>query len=523
MRERGAICNLEGATRLVACVVLDGNITGTYTLCPMSRRILSLWLPRFGSDLSLRRNPVAGPFALVARSRGADRLVGLSAEAEARGLARGMGLADARALLPDLLTRPEDPLAQTQALGALGRWAQRYCPWVAPDGPDGLVFDITGAAHLMGGEAALLEDLTDRLERMGFETRAAIAETRGAAWAMAHFGAGGIVPQGAVARALMPLPLAALRLEPETVEGLERLGLRIVRDLAQIPRASLARRFGPGPMMRLDQAQGALPEPVSPTPEAPGFAVRLSLPEPIGLRSDIEAGLARLLERLCMHLHRAGQGARRLVLELSRVDGSTVYLEIGLARAMRDPDAMRPLFATALDGLDAGFGIDRMRLSAAQVEERPVQQITTTGAQAQDALADLLTRLCNRVGFEHVHRYLPADSHIAEKGFVIAAAAYSDPARDWPATPPRPLTLFPPEPISGQGRRPPQRFRWRGQDWRVTSACGPERISPEWWLDEPAWRSGIRDYWQVQTDRGARLWLFHTPQRDGWCVQGVFA
>ncbi len=489
----------------------------------MPRRILSLWLPRFGPDLSARRSPVAGPFALVTKIRGADRLAGLSCEAEARGLAPGMGLADARALLPDLLTRPDDPLAQAQALSALCRWALRYCPWVAPEGADGLVLDITGAAHLMGCEAALLADLTDRLARMGFEARAAIADTRGAAWAMAHHGPGGVVPPGAGARALMPLPLAALRLEGEVVAGLERLGLRSVRDLAQIPRASLARRFGPGPMMRLDQALGHLPEPVSPAPEAPGFAVRLSLPEPIGLQGDIEAGLARLLERLCAHLHRAGAGARQVVLELARVDGSAIYLEIGLARAMRDAAAMQPLLARALEGLDAGFGIDRMRLSAPQVEDLPVQQITTAGATAQDALADLLTRLCNRVGFAHVQRHLPADSHIPEKGFTIAAAAYSAPAGDWPATPPRPLLMFPPEPIAGEGRRLPQRFRWRGQWWRVLAATGPERISPEWWLDDPAWRSGIRDYWQVQTDRGARLWLFHTPQRDGWCVQGVFA
>ncbi len=489
----------------------------------MPRRILSLWLPRFGSDLSLRRAPATGPFALAARARGADRLAGLNREAEARGLAVGMGLADARALVPDLLTRPEDPRAQAQALAALGRWALRYCPWVAADGTDGLMLDITGAAHLVGGEEALLVDLTDRLARMGFEARAAIADTRGAAWAVAHVGRGGVVPRGESERALMPLPLAALRLEAETVEGLERLGLRLVRDLVQIPRASLARRFGPAPMMRLDQALGRLSEPVSPAPETPCFAVRLSLPEPIGLRGDIDAGLTRLLERLCAHLERAGQGARRLLLDLSRVDGSTVHLEIGLARAMRTPEAMQPLFARALEGLDAGFGIDRMRLSAEQVEPLPVQQITTKGAEGQDALADLLTRLCNRVGFEHVQRHLPADSHIPEKGFTIAAAAYSDPAPDWPAAPPRPLLIFPPEPITGQGRRLPQRFRWRGQSWRVVAAAGPERISPEWWLDDPAWRAGLRDYWRVQTDQGARLWLFHTPQRDGWCVQGIFA
>ncbi|MFN7002681.1 MAG: Y-family DNA polymerase [Roseinatronobacter sp.] len=490
----------------------------------MARRILSLWLPRFASDLSLRRRPAPGAFALVAKERGADRLTCLNLEAEARGLSHGMGLADARALCPNLLTRPADPMTDAQALAGLRRWALRYCPWAAIDGPDGLVLDITGAAHLMGGEAALRDDLTARLARMGFDARMAIAETRGAAWAVAHFGRGGVVPTGEASRALMPLPLAALRLEPETVEGLNRLGLRIIRDLSQVPRAGLVRRFGTAPMLRLDQALGAVPEPVTPTPDPPVFAVRLSLPEPIGLMSDITAGLARLLDRLCEHLRGAEMGARRLALELSRTDGSLVRLEIGLARAMRDPAPMVQLFARALDGMDAGFGIDRMRLTAPQLDALPVQQITTTGAKAQDDLADLLTRLCNRVGFEHVTRALPADSHIPEKTFSIAAAAYSDPSRDWPRDrPPRPLILFPPEPIAGTGRAVPRRFKWRGLWWGVVAASGPERISPEWWLDDPAWRTGLRDYWRVQTDRGARLWLFHTPQRDGWCVQGEFA
>ena len=490
----------------------------------MSRRILSLWLPRFASSLSLRRRPAAGGFALIAKERGADRLVCLNNEAEARGLRRGMGLADARALVPDLLTRPADPMGEAQAMEALRRWATRYCPWVAVDGADGLVLDITGAAHLIGGEAALLDDLTARLARMGFATRAAIADTRGAAWAVARYGQEGIVPQGTMSPRLMPLPLAALRLDTTTLGGLERLGLRIIRDLTQIQRAGLVRRFGTAPLLRLDQALGAVPEPVAPTPEQPVFAVRLSLPEPIGLMGDIQAGLGRLLERLCDHLRGAEKGARRLLLELSRVDGQAIRLEIGLARAMRDPAPMAQLFARALEGMDVGFGIERMRLSAVLVEALPVQQITTTGAKAQDDLDDLLTRLCNRVGFDHVLRYLPADSNIPEKAFSIAPAAYSAPARDWTsAAPQRPLKIFAPEPIAGTGRAVPSRFKWRGLWWRVVATSGPERISPEWWLDDPAWRTGLRDYWRVQTDRGARLWLYHTPQRDGWCVQGEFA
>jgi protein ImuB len=491
---------------------------------PAQRRIIVIWLPRLQSELALRRLGLDAPFAVIERQRGAERLVCLNEQAEALGLSRGMGLADARALCPDLLTRPADPHRTAQALESLRRWALRYCPWAACDGTDGLALDISGAAHLMGGEDALLDDLLARLARMGLTARAGLADTRGAAWAMAHVGRGGIVPTGSTRAALAPLPLAALRLDAKTLVALERLGLRRVRDLAQMPRAPLARRFGAELLARLDQAMGDLPEPIAPPPAPPVMAVRMSLPDPIGLLGDLQAALARLLERLCQHLHRAEMGARRLVLDLSRVDGQSVRLDIRLARPMRDAGDMAPLFDRALDGVDAGFGIDGMRLSAPNTSPLPLQQVTTGGAQAQDDLADLLSRLSNRLGFDHMQRLLPADSHIPEKAFTVAAAAYSDPAPDWPrARAPRPLVLFPPEPIAGQGRAVPQRFKWRGQTWHVVAASGPERITPEWWLDDPNWRSGMRDYWRVQTDRGARLWLFHTPQRDGWCVQGEFA
>lgn len=491
---------------------------------PAQRRIIVIWLPRLQSDLALRRLALDAPFAVIERQRGAERLVCLNMQAEALGLARGMGLADARALCPDLLTRPADAHRTAQALESLRRWALRYCPWAACDGADGLALDISGAAHLLGGEDALLDDLLARLARMGFTARAGLADTRGAAWAMAHVGPGGSVPPGGARAALGPLPLAALRLPAKTLAALERLGLRHVRDLAQMPRAPLARRFGAEMLQRLDQAMGDLPEPVAPPPPAPVFAVRMSLPDPIGLLGDLHAGLTRLLERLCQHLHRSELGARRLVLDLSRVDGHSVRLEIRLARPMRDADDIAPLFDRALDGVDAGYGIDGMRLSAPETAPLPLQQVTTGGARAQDDLADLLSRLSNRLGFEHVQRLLPADSHIPEKAFTVAAAAYSDAAADWPRPrAPRPLTLFAPEPIAGSGRALPRRFKWRGQTWQVVAATGPERITPEWWLDDPNWRSGMRDYWRVQTDRGARLWLFHTPQRDGWCVQGEFA
>lgn len=503
----------------------------------MPRRILSLWLPRLASDRLLRRQAVPGPFVVVATVGAAERVHCLNAAALRLGLRRGMALTDARALCPDLITRPHDPEAQAQTLDALRRWALRYAPWVARDGDDGLMLDITGAAHLMGGEGAMAQDITARLGRAGLTAHCGLADTKGAAWALARFKATddspAIAAPGQSLRAVGPLPLAALRLDGDTCAALDRMGLRVVRDLTQLPRATLARRFGQQVLLRLDQALGAAAEPVAPDPLRQHFGTRLTLPEPIGLLSDLRAGLTRLLDRLCDTLARAELGARRLRLDLARVDGSAIQAEIGLARPMRDVPAILALFDRALEGIDAGFGIEQMRLTAPLTDPLPARQINaghSTGAGNADingagpeGLADLLTRLGNRIGFDNLQRFLPAESHIPERSFLIASAVHADVPDCWPIGRDRPLDLFPPEPLDWTGTRPPGRFCWRKQVLTTAAVQGPERLTPEWWLDDPAWRSGLRDYWRVETTQGLRLWMFHTPQSAGWAVHGVFA
>jgi protein ImuB len=472
--------------------------------------------------MSLRRRPHEGAFALTLRAGNADHLHCLNIAAEHAGLWRGMPLVDARAICPGLATRPADLVAEAAFLQALRRWALRYSPLVARDGADGLLAEITGVAHLFGGEAALAHDMASRLARTGITARTAIADTRGAAHAMARHG-GGIAVPGAMLAQLGGLPITALRVDAETATALERLGLKCIRDLTQVPRAPLARRFGPALMLRLDQALGAQPEPVSPEPEPPHYGVRLTLPEPIGLVSDVQAGLARLLDRLCATLAANHHGARRVRLEMRRVDRGMVVAEVRLARPMNDAPRMALLFTDAVQEIDAGFGIDQLRLSAPVTEPLAPRQMDAPHQIGADRLTDLVTRLGNRLGFDAVQRMLPAESHIPEKSFLTVPAAYAEPADGWPAHPERPLLIFPPERIDAGGSEPPARFRWRRMSFTIARATGPERIAPEWWLDDPDWRKGLRDYWKIETREGRRLWLFHTPQAPGWCVQGEFA
>ena len=489
----------------------------------IGRRAVSLWFPRLASDRVLRQRPMEdGPFVLTFKHKNANRLYCLNAAAAQQGLHHGMPYADARAFCPNLQSRMAEPEQDQRFLRILCRWALRYCPWVGLEGNDGLVMDITGSAHLFGGENRMLADMRTRLMRAGLSVQIGCADTRGAAWALAHYGEGVAAANDTLA-ALETLPVAALRIEDQMSVTLQRLGLRCIGDLAQTARAPLTRRFGPALLLRLDQALGIQTEEISPYRDPPNYAVRMSLPEPIGLVSDVMAGTERLLVQLCAKLKTHEMGARKLCLSLRRVDQDHQQVELRLARPLRDPHRILSLFERGLNDIDAGFGIDQIRLEATQVEPLQVQQLSHVADSRKDKLDDLISRLGTRIGLENIHRFLPADSHIPERSFIVASAAYSEPASSWVSLKPRPICLFPPEPIAGDGSRPPSRFRWRRMFLTTGHATGPERIAPEWWLEDDNWRSGMRDYWRVETKQGRRLWLFYTPQNPGWFVQGEFA
>lgn len=496
----------------------------------MMLRVLSVWFPHLAAEQIMRRqisfDPTC-PFVVVGMQKSALRLCSLNAAAEAKGLTTGMALTDARAILPDLMSVTEQPERQASFLTALGRWSERYTPSVALDGADGLMLDVSGCAHLFESENGLLDDMAARFSAMRLTVRLGLADTRGAAWALARFGEQRLSPPGQTRESVARFPVAALRIGDETATTLMRLGLRCISDIDGMPRGALARRFGSLLVQRLDQIVGAVPEPLTPTVFTAPYAVRLSLPDPIGKVEDVKAALNRLLERLCLRLEQEQRGARTLRLSIRRCDGGGDAVEASLARPSSDPARIAPLFDRLIDGLNAGFGIDVVRVQALVTEALKPEQASSfdQSNRSDDALGDMIARIGNRIGFDKVTRFLPAESHIPERASIVAAAAYSKPEPFPENILPRPILLFAPEPVKANNSdAPPDRFRWRGASYETLHANGPERIAPEWWWDDPAWRSGPRDYWRVQTAEGRRLWLFQTHGADntGWFAQGEF-
>lgn len=466
------------------------------------------------------------------------RLIVLAADAAARalGIHPGMPLAHARALHPPLVSLPAEPEADAAALAGLAAWCLRYAPFSAADGPDGIWIDITGCAHLFGGETGLLADLRDRLSRAGLATRAAVADTPGAAWALARHGDAPVrvVPPGGQAAALAPLPLAALRLAPEVVRGLRRLGVTRVAELAAMPRAPLARRFGADTLARLDQAFGRVPEPIAPAAPAAAVAERLAFAGPILTAEAFEAAIARLLPPVCAALARAGEGARRLDLLFERTDGGTQVIGIGTARPVREAAHLARLFAGRIGLVDPGPGVEAMRLAVTLAEPMPPVQLAggPGGHHVEGDAGTLVDVLVNRFGPARVYRCAPVESDVPERSVRRLSALAAPAGAGWPAGLPRPVRLLDPpqrvEAMSLLPDQPPVAFTWRRLRRRIRRADGPERIHGEWWRRD-AETVAVRDYWVVEDEAGRRYWLFR--RGDGadpasgdlsWFLHGLF-
>lgn len=443
-----------------------------------------------------------------------------------------MSVADALAVQPDLILAPADEETDRALVERLADWCSHYTPWAAADAWTegfGLWLDVTGCAHLFGGEEALLAHLTRRLGRLGFSARVAMADTPGAAWAWARHGAKTpLIVERGQRDALAPLPVAALRLRPEIAATLSGLGLRRIGDLYGIPRAGLAARFGRAVAHRLDQALGHEAEPILPRSPRPSHGVHAAFVEPIARPEDVTEAVHRLLERLCRQLEAEGQGLRRLEVTAFRVDATARSIAIGTSRPARDPKHLFRLLGEDLPALDSGFGIELLRLSAAEIAPLPPEQTgLEAGGTRPDEFARLLDSLGNRLGFERIMRLVPQQSHLPERAVRRLPPATPVPSMSWPDRRRPARLLGRPEPVEAMAPvpdSPPVMFRWRNRAHRVVRADGAERIADEWWRRV----APERDYYVVEDESGRRFWLFREglygadpPPR--WYVHGVFA
>lgn len=521
---------------------------------------MAIWLPRLaierwrhaehkdageGADVPSRPAPVA----LIEEAAHGPRIAAVDDAGLAAGVRPGMRLTDARTLCPTLKAVPGDPEGDLAFLRRLAAWAQRWGPGTALDAGDGLLVDVAGVAHLFGDEVGLLADARHCLARQGLTARLAIAPTVGAAWALAHYGPegtilpdaplGGTGGNGSIIDALADLPVAALRLDDEVLLVLRRLGLKRIGDLAEIGRDALRRRFRQhspelNPLIRLDRLLGRAPEPLLPVVLKKPAWVQRRLLEPIRHREGLEQVLADLAGDMARELETRGEGARRLELGLWRVDGDMTMRSVELAAATRDPAHIARLFSARLDAIDAGFGIELVRMRAAWAEPLGLGQadLDTRIARQGTTLAECLDRLSVRLGARAIRSPALHASHIPERAQTWRAPLKPEPpSQEVLAFHDRPLKLLDnPERIAVLYATPdgyPHRFRWRGQVHEIVRVEGPERIAPEWWREKSSAR--LRDYYRIEDSEGRRYWIYRTglvgDGRGGlpdWFLQALY-
>ncbi|MCL6730806.1 DNA polymerase Y family protein [Sphingomonas hankyongi] len=498
------------------------------------KRVLSIWLPGLAIERWAKTSdcPPDTPVVLTVEGTHGPVIHAVTRAARERGARPGARLTDARALDPALVALPADPDGDAALLRRLAKWAERWSPLVELDGDDSLRLDVTGAAHLFGGESAMVQDIRSRFAGLGLTARISIAPTAAAAWALGHY-APAICREGEIGAKLGPLPVAALRLPDEAVRTLERLGLKSIETLAGIERRALARRFreADNPVDALDRALGRRAEPLTAAPPNPPPRALLRLEEPATHPEAPIQALDRLIPKLVRELQQRHLGARRLSLTGYRVDGSIAVASVATAIASREPKHLARLLADKAAALNPEFGFDAFALTADWTEDLGAAQdslVEEPGGSRE--LARLVDRLTVKLGSHRVRRPQPAESHLPERANRwISALAKAEPIE--PQTVRRPQRLLDrPEAIDVIYATPeglPRRFVWRRAVHDIARAEGPERIAPEWWRQPSSAR--LRDYYRVEDTSGRRYWIYREglagDGRGGapnWFIHGLF-
>jgi protein ImuB len=499
----------------------------------MTKRFLTIWFRYLKTDwFTLRRPNLRGlPFVLATPDHGRMMIAAANVLAEGQGIHTGMVVADARVIIPSLQVLDDKSGLSDKLLKGIAEWFIRYTPVVAIDLPDGLILDITGCAHLWGGEELYLQNIVTRLKTLGYNVRASIADTIGTARAITHFGKNfSIIESGGQTAALLSLPPEALRFEAGTVERLHKLGLSRISNFIGMPHSALRRRFGQQFIHRLGQAIGHEKEMIQSVQPIEPYQERLPCPELIVTATGIEIALKRLLETLCHRLRQEQKGLRSAFFKCYRTDGKIEKIEIGTNRPTYNTTHLFKLFEIKLDTIEPALGIELFTLEALKVEDvSPVQEKLWQKNVGLDGigLSELLDRFAGKFGANRIRRYLPDEHYMPERSIKPALSLNEKLTIPWKVDRPRPLQLLSkPERIEVTAPipdYPPMLFRHKGKLHKIIKADGPERIEQEWWIQQ----GGHRDYYYVEDEEGHRYWLFrlghYANESYQWFIHGFFA
>ena len=477
-------------------------------------RWLSLELPHLALEVFAGAEAAARPL-VVTTGHGQRQWVHARNRAAAEaGVGPAMPLATAQALVRDLAVRPRDPAAERAALEGLAAWAGQFTSYLSLAPPAGLLLEAAGSLTLFGGIGPFREAVRAGLEEVGYRARLGIAPTPLGARLLAYAGdPEPVADLPGLERRLAPLPLAALDLEPATLEALRGLGLHRLGDCLELPRSGLTRRLGPALLERLDRALGRRPDPRPAYTPPAGFQRRLPLPAETADSQALLFAARRLLLELAGFLRARRAGIQRLEFRFHPPRGAAERLPVGLVAPDRDPDRLLGLLRTRLERFPLAAPAEALGLVAAApvpLEEVQSDLFETETSGAGD-WGTLIERLQARLGPDAVHGCLAVPDHRPEQAWRTAAPGEGG---EIPRFGPRPLWLLePPRPLN-EVRGQPQHHG------PLRLLNGPERIEAAWWEADGV----ARDYYVAEDRNRARLWVFRERRPPGrWFLHGLFA
>ena len=488
------------------------------------------------------------PIALYHRMKGVDRIIYLSAHAQAAGLETAMSVPDARACVPHTLFYEADTRQDYEMLQRLARWAWRYSPRTGVDREGlGIWVDMTGASHLRGGISATLQDMLCRLHQADLVTKGAASSYYAASWALAHFHPDADTGINCFGNAdkryqiLDQLNIGALRLDTSLQADLARSGLRQIGDIRIIGNADIAMRFGKDVVIRLEQLCHQRTEELVPIRPFSPIAVHIRPADPICGAEPIAQMVKSLITDMAKLLMQQEKQARSFEIGWQCTDGHLGHLNFRLSRPSNDMQIILRLCQDAGQHINAEFGIDYGWMKAGGlVDDQPVTALLGTDPQAlsEVELDYLIDTLAARLGPEKVQRAIPKQSWQVEKAEQRAEFASAENRHlEWECVSathlkaPRPIRLMnPAEPVQTVSLlpdHPPHMLKWRKKQWKVARASGPERVGPAWW-DNARSYSRSRDYYRLQLEDGPRIWVYREGLAERgdpikWYMQGFFA
>jgi len=394
--------------------------------------------PEKAEPQQLSLNVAGKPLAPEKEMLASEPLAAVNREAERFGVRARQTIAEASALVSQLIVAKVKQVEVEKALGSLAEIALGYGATVALSAPDTVWVDISGSAHLFGGEEALARDLAERVRELGHRVKIAVSVGPELARAFARWSAPprrsessdavSIISPSRTSLAAAELPIQALPLGPDNLGYLTRLGLLTFGELARQPRSALAPRLGKEAARVLELCAGEDNAPLVPyqppriLEESSTWDDAVTGTEPLCF---VLRGLAaRISARLC------ARGEAAEVLDVTLVHDSVIarfrgveaqtVLHFKLSQPLHREAELRRIVASRLERLRLAAPSVGMKLTVPRLAPIVQRQLSLTELLSGDTTSGeedlplVLAELAADIGEEHIGVLGLVDAHRPE-------------------------------------------------------------------------------------------------------------